>query len=535
MSHSKINYRNVVFGGQDKNLSQDSLFYYDPVNHRLTIGNILADAEVNVNGRMYLSQGFSNVFIQGGNYTLTGLGNISIGPFTSESLTTGNYNFCALNESGRYNTTGSYNCTIGYQAFRDGRGNDNIAIGYQAMKNSDVATGNIALGKRVMESITYGGGNIGMGTDSLKSLTGGYGNIGIGAEALEFTTTSLNNIALGVLAVSGTNIAGANIGIGTESLRNIFAGTANIGLGPYSLHSLSTGSNNIAIGNNAGRGLTTQSGYIILGNDPAQNGGVGITPDLLYTEAGQVQFYHYGSGNKSAASLGKTDSGYLFGVATDGTLIELEAQDLAGDNIYTADDTITGNRIVTGADKNLDFTFSTGDFSINNVGSSKAFNINGDDGAVKLGAYGTGATTAASTGLTLSNYIGRYATDGTLLEVSLGEWISFSQADCTDTDYTDEATFTGKMRLTIDNKLHITGIFGHLTLPAGLYTALPASFFTANNIDISSTNTLFTKGQLFTAEGVCNGAASIDSSGLRIQSQGAMTGNEYLNIIIALD
>lgn len=46
--------------------------------------------------------------------------------------------------------------------------------------------------------------------------------------------------------------------------------------------------------------------------------------ESLVTESGNVVHKGYGVGDKEAADLGKTDSGYLWGVATDGTMIEVD-------------------------------------------------------------------------------------------------------------------------------------------------------------------------------------------------------------------
>ncbi len=133
---------------------------------------------INQNGSRFIhSKGSDNLFagIQSGNFTLSGSGNVGIGPYSLSSLTSSFRNTMCGNTSGLSITTGHQNSGFGYDALR---------------------------------ALLSGTTNVALGAFTLNNLTSGSTNVAIGYTAgSNYTTSESNNICIGynVQGVAGDN------------------------------------------------------------------------------------------------------------------------------------------------------------------------------------------------------------------------------------------------------------------------------------------------------------------------------------------
>ncbi len=197
------------------------------------------------------------------------------------------------------------------------------------------------------------------------------------------------------------------------------------------------------------------------------NGAGSIVDRLVLDGAGTLQGTAYGLGTKEAADLTKTDSGYLAGFATDGTIIEVakatdyqpDTQIIYGTGLTTApsssanftyDGAIVNLHAVVGEKLrvfdggvgvhygfginggNFNTYFPTGaSFTFNHGGGFQAEGVNElfkietgggvglTDQYIASAIYGSGNKDAGTLSKTSSGYIAEFATDGTILETTL--------------------------------------------------------------------------------------------------------------------
>ncbi len=83
-------------------------------------------------GRLLTTNAFDGIFIQGGNETMTGTGNIGFGSGALSANTTGLSNIALGQNALLFNTTGFSNMAIGQAALLFNNGNTNTAIGQGA-------------------------------------------------------------------------------------------------------------------------------------------------------------------------------------------------------------------------------------------------------------------------------------------------------------------------------------------------------------------------------------------------------------------
>ena len=200
----------------------------------------------------------TNLFIQGGNNTVTGGYNIAMGPSALAAVTSGALNAAFGPAALMTLTTGSNNFAIGSSAARGiTTGLNNVAIGVDALRapgGSSAATDNVGLGFSAGYSITSGGANTFVGGTAGYANTTGEGNAYISYRAARFATTGNFNVAIGGQSLgfgTGTTFAGAdrNIVIGFQAGYSLADNDdANVMIG-YQAGYSETGSNTLYIEN----------------------------------------------------------------------------------------------------------------------------------------------------------------------------------------------------------------------------------------------------------------------------------------------
>jgi hypothetical protein len=215
---------------------------------------------LDVQGRLgILTASGNNLFISGGNSTLSGTFNTIVGTNAMSALTSGSGNV-------GYGSGVLNNTTIG---------NDNTAVGGSALNGNISGNSNTAVGSGA-QLIGSGSNNSSVGVLSLSSLTNGS-----------------NNVALGRSALAGVSSGGTNIGIGYEAGDNITTGSNNIVIGSMVDAPNATASNQLNIGNIIygtgvdGAGTTVSSGAIGIGvASPVAGSRLDTRGNLALTNAG---------------------------------------------------------------------------------------------------------------------------------------------------------------------------------------------------------------------------------------------------------
>lgn len=186
----------------------------------------------------------TNLFVRGGNNTVTGANNISVGASALSLVTSGSANVAIGPDAARSLTTGANNFALGSGALRlNQTGSNNIAVGAEALYGvaSNSHNHNVGVGSSAGYGITTGNENTFIGGSSGYANTTGLRNTYISYRAGRFSTTGGYNIAIGFQCFgygTGTPFAGAD--------RNTIIGYE----AGYSLGASDDG--NVMIGNNAG-------------------------------------------------------------------------------------------------------------------------------------------------------------------------------------------------------------------------------------------------------------------------------------------
>lgn len=191
--------------------------------------NNIEKLRLTVGGRLDFSNtvgGGSNLFVEAGNDSASGIGNTGVGFANLVSL-----------------TSGSYNTAFGMQTLSNlSSGSQNVSIGYLSMQLGTTCSGGTAIG-----------------TSSQRYIHN------------TATAWTNNNVSIGLESVRGnsatvaTNTFNRNVGLGVRTLSDIQTGNDNIAIGFQTATLISTGSNNTIIGSNSGSTLTTASNNTIIG------------------------------------------------------------------------------------------------------------------------------------------------------------------------------------------------------------------------------------------------------------------------------
>ena len=181
-----------------------------------------------------------------------------------------NYNVFIGTESGKANTTGVLNTSVGFNSLKS-----NISGNYNS------SYGNISL----RDNLT-GVQNTAMGNSSLVLNKSGDYNTSIGVSSLESSIAGSNGVAVGVGSQKHANNQVAswdntNTSVGYRSLHgnvdaSLNTGLNNTAIGRNALIANTSGSNNTVLGYNSASGITTGSENTIIGANVT-----GLSPTLF--------------------------------------------------------------------------------------------------------------------------------------------------------------------------------------------------------------------------------------------------------------
>lgn len=191
--------------------------------------NDLERLRITQTGRLDLSNtsGTStNIFVEGGNETATGLWTTAMGRQALESLTTGNNNTAIGAQTLKNLTTGGNNVALGARALETATtGHTNVVVGHMAANVLSTGAANVIVGGTAGPGLTTGDGNTFIGNNAGTTTTTGKYNTAIGNNTSipEATGNNQLNIANNIFGtgLSGTTSAPAGlIGIGTIAPTN---------------------------------------------------------------------------------------------------------------------------------------------------------------------------------------------------------------------------------------------------------------------------------------------------------------------------
>lgn len=329
-----------------------------------------------------------------GNITHTGLGNVCVGYFTMDKLTSGSFN---------------------------------TGIGYNALVNCTTGTSNCILGAYNNNALTTGSRNTAAGNYSLEFLLGGNDNISIGYQSgISYVGNESNNIAIGNYGTIGDN---AVILIGDPSVHTSCyiagilgapAGTDYVTIDPI------TGQ--LGVTTPAPSGIVTidgdtgsATGSTVTFNAQSNAGaswrftGSGATVSLSNTDANYSVFIGSSAGNGTASGINNTSTGYASLLALTTGYYNVGFGSSSGTSVTTGYSNAyighaSGNSNSTGfantALGSFSFTNSlTGSYNIS-IGTSSAVNYSGSESSnllinhagvpsennvIRIGTVGSGA------------------------------------------------------------------------------------------------------------------------------------------------
>lgn len=217
------------------------------------------------NGRLEISNTGNSIFIgsnAGLNDDLSDNANVFIG-----------------HESGKVNTTGSNNTSLGVFSLTSNgasptysfNSSDNVALGSYSLNSNTDGYKNTSAGSYSMFLNTAGQRNTAFGYKALYSNSLGHDNIAIGHESLLVNDEGYYNVALGADALHSQTNGYRNIAIGKSTLYNAVNTFYNVAVGSESLYTLSSGNSNVALGYHAGYSNTSGSSNIFIGYESGYN------------------------------------------------------------------------------------------------------------------------------------------------------------------------------------------------------------------------------------------------------------------------
>lgn len=235
-------------------------------------------------------------------------------------------------DSGRFETTGTFNIGIGYTSlFKNASGRRHTAIGEETLYNNKSGYDCIAIGYRSQVGDTnYGFGN-----------------------------NSQNNISLGNYALYSVGNGKRNIGIGHNSGYTNVVGDNNVSIGDNTMYANILGENNVVIGSGAVRQATAVFRSVVIGQGAvATSGGANDCVAIGYMSSyksnafrsviiGYQASYNATEGNSNLViktGIGSFDTGILTG--TDNTLLgRVSGLNATASNVVIIADGI-GNRTI---------------------------------------------------------------------------------------------------------------------------------------------------------------------------------------------
>jgi hypothetical protein len=243
--------------------------------------------------------------------------------------------------------------------YATGTDGNNIWIGGGGLLSSSASgstgygSNNTSHGVNALLSNTIGFYNVGIGINSLSGNTTGGNNTAVGGASLIANTTGNNNSAFGRNALPLNTSGGNNTSIGLDSLKNNTTGSLNVAIGrsaggvPSGVNANTTGSNNIFIGYNSTGVSSTESDRTWIGNSSTTSTWLGGNLLLGTTSNDTYRLDVVGtariSSDLTALSFIKSGGTSAQFLKADGSV---DTNSYVTGNIYTANGTLTGDRVV---------------------------------------------------------------------------------------------------------------------------------------------------------------------------------------------
>ncbi|MFN0255639.1 beta strand repeat-containing protein [Pedobacter ureilyticus] len=299
--------------------------------------------------------------------------------------------------AGNVSKTGT---SFGYKA-NTGTGDHNTAFGLEALSLVTTGLNNTAMGAQALR-VNTGSANTAFGNEALVSNTTGGANVAVGNYAMRMSTTGTGNTALGNSAMSQNTQGALNVAIGGNALLRNTTGFDNVALGTGSLQTNTTGYRNVAIGGSADVSADNLTNAIAIGFQSR----VGASNSLAL---GGTDFYQVNVGINTPTPSNKLHivgngtadpvriEGLQAGAATDNMVVADASGVLktlaipSSVNIYNANGSLTSNRVVTLAGKNLTFTSPERDIVFDSNGRIANIAKTGYEADIFLSS-GSGAT-----------------------------------------------------------------------------------------------------------------------------------------------
>ncbi len=378
--------------------------------------------------------------------------NTALGYGTLTNTTTGTHNVAVGRSAGSLNTTGAQNTYMGRDAGRDGlTASNNVAIGYNSLLVNTTGLGNTAIGYQSATANLIGDSNTTLGYNSLTLNTTGSNNIIVGSSQETERVTTDNELNIG-------GILGGDVSIKSIHFDDYGQGTKEIGdLTTRTLTTLGVATTSETLATStivfaAVHGLS--NGDILRFEDGANNTDdltvtvvdtttITVTPALNADDAGNTPFI--------VTTPGKTDSGYLAGFATDGTIIEVTptaATVTAAANGLS----LNGTTVELGGSLTKLTTISGAENNFNLLGTGQLYMTTTTAAGDATSTYLAGAT--AALGVTMSN-----ALDAT--PTTKAEFVA--KAGNTSVMQTTDGTITGKVEALASGNVEISSTDGTTT------------------------------------------------------------------------
>jgi len=201
----------------------------------------------------------------------TGTGNTAIGTLALMHNTTAEKNSAIGSYALHYNTTGTYNTASGYFALHyNTKGSENTASGTGALQDNTSGHRNTASGSTALLENKTGNYNTASGFQALRNNTKGHSNTASGGDALQRNTKGDSNTGIGVSALSNNTTADNNTAIGALALRRTAIGGHNTAIGYEAGGYNQRGNKNVFIGYQAGNNVdySNKSGQLVIANGP---------------------------------------------------------------------------------------------------------------------------------------------------------------------------------------------------------------------------------------------------------------------------
>lgn len=345
-------------------------------------------------GTLWLfSDGHGTFLGGGGNTTMSGIDNVSVGASALTANTTGTLNVAIGTEALQANTTGNQNFGLGKGSLKvNTTGANNVGVGAFSLFNNVAADNNVAIGNNALLSNNTGTKNTGTGGQVLYNTTSGANNTANGYAAGFSNTTGGNNVAVGESAVFTNSTGSNNVGIGREALYSA-TGSNNTALGRGAGDNITSGSNNLIIGYLVDAPTATASNQMTIGNIVYGTGvdgtGTTVSTGKVGIKTNSPQRDLHVQGELRVADLTTDAPTVLVGADGDGDFNSVAV----GTGLQLVSGTLSTNGVPSGSGTANRFALWTG---TNTLGDNAAYTFDSPNGRMKVAGVTAGLGAASA-------------------------------------------------------------------------------------------------------------------------------------------